>query len=1345
MAILEDAYAVGAAAMAELLASVVPPDEVIELARALLAEYELAQNTLIDVLVGAGYDLADVTAAVAALFDQFAADIAGGLAGLPEQLRDWAASFGFAGDAGLLPADLQTLFGLDDVLDDLTFPTIDPAASAEQVATTMQAAGWTLDWMTTGAGSLEPPTDDDIIQFRRTITVDSLASTANPIRPTATGLLDGLADSVALSSTGTLAGALTAELVIGADTSGFYIDPSSAVTLDIDDSVSVAGEAVVAGTPATIVGTVDVDATATVSPAGSERARPGAVAAVIDSSLDGRIDSSLDVDLGDIDLAWTGAWDITATAGVATAVLRPGATLAGVATLPFLDPPSQVALSGTYLGAGGWRVDGALVGALSAAGLSVTGATVEATLTPLGFSGTVDLDVELAVGTAAPIVGDLVMAWTPTGTQLAGTIRLDGVVADPVARFDGITLTVATTVAGTIIDIVSDLDGSIALFPGVDLVTLEQPTGSLTADGVLTVGAATASAVIAGEIVVTLDNPTITLDPDAVVPSPIITVPTATATIPSLGDIGVTLLDLQLMNDGTVRVSEAIANPRAVTDSLGIAGLLPFDVTYVSVAFPDPALPLDRFDATISGRFDFDALGGLPFTPVLTVGDRMVDATDDGEDAEFTFTVRVDSSGEIRPINLGPVTIGFADLAAGPVVVGATITLGEYHDGDLVAPGGLSTGQISGAMSVVTTGNGLSGSIDAAVTGSLDVSPERTVLDLAATLLVSGAYDDAFTVENLSLGVRLTIEADATGVAITRFDVDDVTVGELAVTLGDIARLTLRDATLSGGSGEFALAPLPGTDWITIGGTPDEPGAEIELIDAELGEWGGGIGNVALRAVESDGGGVAIVPVLLPGFYADVTFPDDATFGFPDWLPLTFREAGLTFPSISPDDLTAAVELTPELLAGMRIRVSASLDGDGDTFPISGAVEGLEVDIGRLAAGEFPITNLDAAMFGIEPFDIGPMTVGGGLGLGVLDVDSDAPIFFGRIFGEFAYSGFGAGVDIVLTQYGPVLAKITAPTPIVLGTTGLMLSGVRGGIQFGGEGLVPPGDPRELLGDSRYDLDVPISIDVIRASVESCIAKNVGRTGTPDATWPCFTWNDGGLVTIGTTITSYAAPGVVSADVDGAIDLRFVRDEAGALVLGDNGLPVPPALRFAATGTVDIWGIGIADAAVLVAFDDPLAPTLDMAAQMPGVSGPIGFLIPATGEYTVHLGTDGIAAGAIEATRILLESVVGGAETGSEALFADALDALAVTLERARTLTDADGSPLSPDEAQRVVGSRLLVDALLDLDRDGEVEPDETRDDRPAVPSRPAARWRRQPAAAPGDRRRQHRRPRLDR
>ena len=111
----------------------------------------------------------------------------------------------------------------------------------------MEAAGWTVDWVAAGLGSLEPPTDDDVIQLRRTITVDSLASDANPIRPTAIGLLDGLAETVALSSTGTLAGSLTVELVIGGDTSGFYVDPSSAVTLDIDGSVAVDGDAAIAG------------------------------------------------------------------------------------------------------------------------------------------------------------------------------------------------------------------------------------------------------------------------------------------------------------------------------------------------------------------------------------------------------------------------------------------------------------------------------------------------------------------------------------------------------------------------------------------------------------------------------------------------------------------------------------------------------------------------------------------------------------------------------------------------------------------------------------------------------------------------------------------------------------------------------------------------------------------------------------------------------------------------------------------------------------------------------------------------------------------------------------------
>ncbi len=451
------------------------------------------------------------------------------------------------------------------------------------------------------------------------------------------------------------------------------------------------------------------------------------------------------------------------------------------------------------------------------------------------------------------------------------------------------------------------------------------------------------------------------------------------------------------------------------------------------------------------------------------------------------------------------------------------------------------------------------------------------------------------------------------------------------------------------------------------------------------------------------------MPVLLPGFYADVTFPEDATFGFPDWLPLTFSEAGLTFPAISLDDLTAAVEVTPELLTGMRIRVSASLDGDGDTFPISGAVEGLEVDIGRLAAGEFPITNLEAAMFGIEPFDLGPMTVGGGLGLGVLDADSDAPIFFGRIFGEFAYSGFGAGVDIVLTQYGPVLAKINAPTPIVLGTTGLMLSGVRGGIQFGGEGLVPPGDPRDLLGDSRYDLDVPITIDVIRAAVDRASPRtpavpepptrpgraSPGTTAgsSPSArrspAMPPPEWSPP-TSTAPSTCASSATRTVTwcSATTASRSHRRCASQRPAPSRSGASASPTPPSWSPSTTRWRRPWtwpprclasvGPSGSSSRQPVTTPSTSAPT---ASPLVPSRPPGSCSRPSSPERTP-------ARNSCSPTRC---------------------DALAVTLEQARTLTDADGAPLPPDAARRVVGSRPLVDALLDVDGDGEVGSDEMR------------------------------------
>ncbi|HEX4982898.1 MAG TPA: hypothetical protein VFV63_14425, partial [Ilumatobacteraceae bacterium] len=259
IAILEAAFVVGPTTIAAAVAPSVEPGELIDLARALLAEYGLDAAALTDVLIAAGFDPVDVAALIAALFDGAMGDLADGLSALDDQLAEWAAALGFGGDAALLPADLAALFGVADVLDGVVLPTLDPAATAEQAASALESAGWELDWVTGGAGTLAPPSPSDQIQARRTITFDSLASLGNPLAPTADGLLGGLAGALSLTATGAWDGSLELELVIGADTSGFYVDPSTTITLAVDGNVVVADSETIAGALASITGTVTAD------------------------------------------------------------------------------------------------------------------------------------------------------------------------------------------------------------------------------------------------------------------------------------------------------------------------------------------------------------------------------------------------------------------------------------------------------------------------------------------------------------------------------------------------------------------------------------------------------------------------------------------------------------------------------------------------------------------------------------------------------------------------------------------------------------------------------------------------------------------------------------------------------------------------------------------------------------------------------------------------------------------------------------------------------------------------------------------------------------------------------
>ncbi len=949
------------------------------------------------------------------------------------------------------------------------------------------------------------------------------------------------------------------------------------------------------------------------------------------------------------------------------------------------------------------------------------------------FAASASVVVELD---SATLTIPLTMSFDEGTFELSGGLQLDGelpidfgdttvvVLTDPeidlelVTTGSETTLTIGVAAAG--FDVFPDLDALVAT--GTDV------TGSLSTDGTFSLTAATLDGTIADTFTFGVSNAAVTVGPDAPV---VFSATSVDGAVPDLG-LEIVITDLVILRDGTISVGSITVETGELERTLGIAGLFPFTIADggVTITFDDPDDPLSAFDVSVTGAFDLsklDELGeSLGFTPVLTIGDRTLGGGSE-DDGVFTFAVAVDVNAAIpvRPIDLPPITLGFDDLTVGPLTFGADITFAGFDSGEFV-PTISGTARIAGGIEVDGThdGGGADGSLEVGLTGTMTFDGDVTRLELTAALLVSGSLGEFIVVKDLAVDASMTFSFDASTLALSLSPptLGDITYALLEIGVTDLVTFTAGDGTidLGAGAGEL-LAEFRGGD--------DDPGLGIRFGDGAgpLADWGGSVRNVGLRmtSIGTVGGVDALVPVpvLLPGFAADLDLPSDLDVGFPDWVPLNIRSIGFTLPddvaldldALADDPAAEAVEFATDLFTGLRLRISGGLEAT-DLIPITADVEGLELSISRLIDCALaavpppdgqtapvcvnPIIDLDGIAGGVEPFDLGPLTIGGVLGVGFVPVTFDDgtgdSVFYFRIAGEFTYSGIGAGIDLVISEYGPVLAKATVPLAIPLAQTTLLLTGVKGGIQFGGAGFVPPGDPADLLTDPTYDLDFPITLGAdgtIAEAVGGCAERNRGYdwadllvVGPP----PCFTWNDGGTITLGGTLTSYAAPGLISGDVTLAADLRFD---------ADGGLP---KLRFAGNGNINVFGFPVGTAGFLLALDDPLAPVFDLAILAPAPGSPLGFVMPAQGQLTLRIDTEGIALGTLLGLQTFLERLAEGSLGIAQDMFADALDELAAELEAnrhlllARLLLDLDGDgELSEAEQKRVIDTQFLLDRLL--------------------------------------------------
>ena len=297
--------------------------------------------------------------------------------------------------------------------------------------------------------------------------------------------------------------------------------------------------------------------------------------------------------------------------------------------------------------------------------------------------------------------------------------------------------------------------------------------------------------------------------------------------------------------------------------------------------------------------------------------------------------------------------------------------------------------------------------------------------------------------------------------------------------------------------------------------------------------------------------------------------------------------------------------------------------------------------------------------------------VSGGLRFGTTTVEG-VEVFYARIGGLVSTPAFDAGADIVVSQYGPVLLKVTAPLGIPLGPTGFVLTSVTGAAAFGDVRIDPPRDgvPEDLLTELA---NLPTDVDVDAASIAAAVATSVQR-GVP-------TWESGFALALEGQLTHVTATGLVSG---GVTILSSVTPGRGAQLIGRGDVEI---FGIPLGGGVDVSG-SVATAGFLIDLTDPIAPRFDFAFESPTPGSPLAVVFPARTTLAGQLRTDGV----VEGVAAGLDAFIDEVGTTALARIADRLDH-----DRGNPLAgialDADGDQVLSDieRAQTITGGLLQV------------------------------------------------------
>lgn len=645
---------------------------------------------------------------------------------------------------------------------------------------------------------------------------------------------------------------------------------------------------------------------------------------------------------------------------------------------------------------------------------------------------------------------------------------------------------------------------------------------------------------------------------------------------------------------------------------------------------------MNNFSVQVQGNVNRNVFNSLPLQPDIQIGGLTINQAN----VAFNLAFNVNNGSASLALADGDVKFGFTHLTFGPVAVDASVTLGKIISGQFVS--GTSQAPVGGSFTV-TAGNTTFGGSG---TGSLSKVNQNTVLSLATVL--SGSFDAGLP--NLLLKAQ---NFKAT------FDLELAITPTLTLSSGSIVMRNvsadLVEATVGPADNALTKMSSTNTTWDLTKGAAEV--IKFGSLTAKSPALATFAGFTSLSGTVSN---FAIGPtfnfIVKPGFSVSFSpLPTAKNLGLPDWFPLTVTKLGLKLgPSALNGDPSDVIFIVSGNLAGTS----------GSPFPIHGQVDTLAINVKKLSQGQL-LDALDiqnSISIGIDTFTIGStMQVGGGLTLGTINVNNTNHLY-GEIDGYFSVNGIGGGISLIMTEFGPLLAKIDAPLGIPLGPTGLLLEGVSGGFRFGGDAFKRTADPLDLLRNPLLFNPVNLESNDISSAISSLVTNNITNTMTLPFT-----------AALQGQFTTVATPGIFSGNITLGINLSSPGNQTKVVLLG--------------SGDASVYGVSIGKIGSIIDLSTPQAPVFQLAMALPDPTSPLTYLVPVKTEFSLSLDTTGL----LEAPLVGLRKFVESLTNASLITFRDTL-ASALSKNPRRPLSILLGVPLTGG-----VDGTFVVNALKNL------------------------------------------------